>query len=147
MPSDSPEPRATGSSPRTGDLALGKRIAARREELGMSRKELAEATDLSYPYVAQIETGYRLPSAKHQVTLSRVLGMSLDDLFDTAESLPIVRSAMAAARPAPLSLDDAIEGAVHALESLPASVRMEALNKVQTRVMQGVVEDRSRTQR
>jgi transcriptional regulator with XRE-family HTH domain len=113
----------------------------------MSRKELAEATDLSYPYVAQIETGYRLPSAKHQVTLSRVLGMSLDDLFDTAESLPIARSAVAPTRPAPLSLDEAIEGAVHALESLPASVRMEALNKVQTRVMQGVVEDRSRTQR
>ena len=140
MPSDSPEPRASGSSPRTGDLALGRRIAARREELGMSRKELAEATDLSYPYVAQIETG-------HQVTLSRVLGMSLDDLFDTAESLPTIRSAMAPARPVPPSLDDAIEGAVHALESLPASVRMEALNKVQTRVMQGVVEDRSRTQR
>lgn len=139
------EPRG-GSSPRTGDLALGRRIAARRDELGMSRKNLAEATDLSYPYVAQIETGYRLPSAKHQVTLSRVLGMSLDDLFDTAETLPASRSADPSTRARP-SIEEAIERAVHELETLPTSVRMEALNKVQTRVMQGVVEERSRAQR
>jgi transcriptional regulator with XRE-family HTH domain len=112
----------------------------------MSRKELAEATDLSYPYVAQIETGYRLPSAKHQVTFSRVLGMSLDDLFDTAESLPAIRSTDARARATRPSIDEAIERAVRELETLPTSVRMEALNKVQTRVMQGVVEDRSRAQ-
>ncbi|WP_442574864.1 helix-turn-helix domain-containing protein [Microbacterium sp. F51-2R] len=145
MAPGSSEPRA-GSSPRTGDLGLGRRIAARRDELGMSRKELAEATDLSYPYVAQIETGYRLPSAKHQVTLSRVLGMSLDDLFDTAEGLPVVRSTDPAPRARP-SIEEAIERAVHELETLPTSVRMEALNKVQTRVMQGVVEERSRAQR
>lgn len=146
MPADDREQRATGSSPRTGDLALGRRIAMRREELGMSRKELAVATELSYPYVAQIETGYRLPSAKHQVTLSRVLGMSLDDLFGTAESLPAVRSTTAPSRTARPSIDEAIERAIHELETLPTSVRMEALSKVQTRVMQGVVEDRSRAQ-
>jgi len=39
---------------KTGDIELGRRITARREELGMSRKQLAEATDLSYPYIAQI---------------------------------------------------------------------------------------------
>ncbi|WP_354002973.1 helix-turn-helix domain-containing protein [Microbacterium elymi] len=141
----SPEPHG-GSSPRTGDLALGRRIAARRDELGMSRKDLAEATDLSYPYVAQIETGYRLPSAKHQVTLSRVLGMSLDDLFDTAGALPVPRSAALSTRVRP-SIEEAITRAVQDLETLPTSVRMEALNKVQTRVMQGVVEERSRAQR
>ena len=77
-----------GTSPKTGDIELGKKIAARREELGMSRKELAEATSLSYPYIAQIETGYRLPSTKHQVILSKVLGLSLDELFGTGEDLP-----------------------------------------------------------
>lgn len=138
---------ATGSSARTGDLALGRRIAGRREELGMSRKELAEATELSYPYVAQIETGYRLPSAKHQVTLARVLGMSLDDLFATAESLPVMRSASAPARGARPSIDEAIDRAVHELETLPASVRLEALSRVQMQVMAGVVDDRSRNQR
>ncbi|MFG6491276.1 helix-turn-helix domain-containing protein [Microbacterium sp. P03] len=145
MPPESQNPRVVGSSPRTGDLALGKRIAARREELGMSRKDLASATDLSYPYIAQLETGYRLPSAKHQMTLSRVLGMSLDDLFATAEKLPALRSAGAPARSARPSIDEAIERAVQELETLPASVRMEALSRVQMQVMAGVVEDRSRS--
>ena len=106
-----------GTSPKTGDIELGRKIAARREELGMSRKDLAAATELSYPYIAQIETDYRLPSTKHQVILSKVLGLSLDELFGTAEELPqvpdrlMVRSATAA--PAPTrrrrpSIDEAI---------------------------------------
>jgi transcriptional regulator with XRE-family HTH domain len=145
MPSASQNPREVGSSPRTGDLALGKRIAARREELGMSRKDLASATELSYPYIAQLETGYRLPSAKHQMTLSRVLGMSLDDLFATTEALPALRSAGAPTRSARPSIDEAIDRAVQELETLPSSVRMEALSRVQMKVMAGVVEDRSRS--
>ncbi|HSE45016.1 MAG TPA: helix-turn-helix transcriptional regulator, partial [Gemmatimonadales bacterium] len=75
------------TSPKTGDLELGRTIAARRDELGMSRKELAEATGLSYPYIAQIETGYRLPSTKHQIPLAKALGLSLDELFGTEDEL------------------------------------------------------------
>lgn len=143
-----------GTSPKTGDIELGKKIAARREELGMSRKELAEATSLSYPYIAQIETGYRLPSTKHQVILSKVLGLSLDELFGTGEDLPQMpdrlqlRSATAA--PAARStrrrptIDDALEHAAQELEALPASVRLEALSRLQLRIMQGVTEDQSR---
>ena len=141
-----------GTSPKTGDIELGKKIAVRREELGMSRKELAEATSLSYPYIAQIETGYRLPSTKHQVILSKVLGLSLDELFGTGEELPqmperlMVRSATAAAptrrrRP---SIDDAIDHAAQELEGLPSSVRLEALSRLQLRIMQGVTQDQSR---
>lgn len=142
-----------GTSPKTGDIELGKKIAARREELGMSRKELAEATGLSYPYIAQIETGYRLPSTKHQVILSKVLGLSLDELFGTGEELPqmperlMVRSASAAAAPTRRrrpSIDDAIEHAAQELEGLPSSVRLEALSRLQLRIMQGVTEDQSR---
>ncbi|GAA2535828.1 hypothetical protein GCM10009860_15340 [Microbacterium mitrae] len=147
MSPESQTPPSNSSSPRTGDLALGRRIAARREELGMSRKDLAAATELSYPHIAQIETGYRLPSAKHQLTLSRVLGISLDDLFGTAESLPALRAAVAPARSVRPSIDEAIDRAVRELETLPASVRLEALSRVQMEVMAGVVEDRSRTQR
>lgn len=51
----------------------------------MTRKQLAEAAGLSYPYIAQIETGYRLPSAKHHRMLAGVLGMSLDELFGSHE--------------------------------------------------------------
>lgn len=147
MPSESERGRPVGSSPRTGDLALGRRIATRRDELGMSRKDLAERTELSYPYIAQIETGYRLPSAKHQMTLARVLGMSLDELFDTQASLTPMRAASALMQTQRPSIDEAIDQAVIALENLPASVRMEALSRVQMQVMAGVVEDRSRTKR
>lgn len=113
----------------------------------MSRKDLAEATELSYPYVAQLETGYRLPSAKHQMTLSHVLGMSLDELFATADMLPAHRSVATGAPRARPSMDEAIERAVRELETLPSSVRLEALSRVQMQVMAGVVEDRSRVQR
>ena len=77
-----------GTSPKTGDIELGRKIATRREELGLTRKELAEVTSLSYPYIAQIETGYRLPSAKHQIAIAKVLGISLDELFGAAEEMP-----------------------------------------------------------
>lgn len=141
------------TSPKTGDLELGRKIAARRAELGMSRKDLAEATSLSYPYIAQIETGYRLPSAKHQVAVSKVLGLSLDELFDTGDELPqlpdrlMMRTATAApvrsARRGP-SIDEAIEHAAQELEALPSSVRLAALSRLQLRIMQGVTEDQAR---
>lgn len=135
------------TSPKTGDLELGKKIAARREELGMSRKQLAEMTNLSYPYIAQIETGYRLPSTKHQVVMSKVLGMSLDELFGTEDELPLAparRTPAVAGRRRP-SMDEAIDHAVQEIESLPASVRLEALSRVQLRIMQSVTEDQARS--
>jgi len=144
-----------GSSPKTGDLELGRKIAARREELGMSRKELAEATHLSYPYIAQIETGYRLPSGKHQVVLSRVLGVSLDELFGIEDELPSMLADISVGGPPPavvgkakrLSLDESIDYAAQALEALPYSVRLEALSRLQLRIMQGVAEAQVRQQK
>ena len=148
------------TSQKTGDLELGQKIAQRREELGMSRKQLAEATDLSYAYISQIETGYRLPSAKHHVILARVLGVSLDELFGVEEAPPApVRSQVFAHRAgaeAPLgditeprsrrrpSIDEVIEHAANEIETLPASVRLEALSRIQLLIMQSVAEDQAR---
>ena len=131
-----------GTSPKSGDIDLGRRIAARREELGLSRKELAEATHLSYPYVAQIETGYRLPSTRHQGSLSRVLGLSLDELFGTGEDLPAVPPRDG--RRGRTTIDEAIEHAAQEIEGLPSSVRLEALSRLQLRIMQGVTADQAR---
>lgn len=135
------------TSPKTGDLELGRKIAARRDELGMSRKQLAEATNLSYPYIAQIETGYRLPSAKHQVVLAKVLGMSLDELFGTEGDLPQVpmrlQSSASRRRGRP-TIEDAVEHAAQEIEALPASVRLEALSRIQLRIMQSVADERSK---
>ena len=135
------------TSPKTGDIELGRKIATRRDELGMSRKQLAEATSLSYPYIAQIETGYRLPSTKHQVILSKVLGMSLDELFDTEDELPQAparRRAPASGRRRRPSMDEAIEQATQEIEALPASVRLEALSRIQLRIMQSVAEEQAK---
>ena len=127
------------TSPKTGDLELGRTIAGRREELGMSRKELAEATGLSYPYIAQIETGYRLPSTKHQVPIAKALGLSLDELFSTEEDLrPAAPSRGGRGRRT--SIAEAVDAATAALDSLPASVRLDALSRVQLNVMTGVTE-------
>ena len=144
---------ASGPSPKTGDIELGQRIAARRAELGLSRKDLAGATSLSYPYIAQIETGYRLPSTKHQVILSKVLGLSLDELHGTGEGLPqvperlMMRSAGtpgARTRPTRSNIDDAVDHAAQELEGLPSSVRLEALSRLQLRILQGVTDDQGR---
>lgn len=132
------------NSPKTGDIDLGRKIAVRREELGLSRKDLAHATDLSYPYIAQIETGYRLPSTRHQIPIAKALGLSLDELFSTEDSLPRSRP-----RPAtgsrPPSLDEAVDQAAYEIEALPASVRLEALSRIQLRIMQGVAEESARS--
>lgn len=135
------------ASRKTGDLELGRRIAARRDELGISRKDLAAMTGLSYPHIAQIETGYRLPSAKHQPVLAKVLGISLDDLFGiTDEHVAAEPSAplMSSAPRRRSTVDEVVESATLAIESLPASVRLEALTQVQLRVMQGVATDQAR---
>lgn len=135
------------TSPKTGDIELGRKIATRRDELGMSRKQLAEATSLSYPYIAQIETGYRLPSTKHQVLLSKVLGMSLDELFGTEGELPQAPMRLQSAAPSRrrrASIDEAIELAAQEIEALPASVRLEALSRIQLRIMQSVAEDQAK---
>lgn len=151
-------------SPKTGDLEVGQRIVARREELGLSRRALAEATDLSYPYVAQIETGYRMPSSRHQATLARALGLTLDELFgfDGAGEVEPPRRRDIRRRPErerdyrPLEPDrnaarqrgpstaEAIDIAAEALEALPASVRLEALSRLQLRIVTGVAQEEAR---
>ncbi len=54
--------------------ALGAFVGTRRGELGLTRRDLAERSGLSYPYVSQIEAGEREPSLKG---LGR-LGVGLD---------------------------------------------------------------------
>ena len=54
----------------------------------MSRKDLAEATDLSYPYISQLETGYRQPSPAAIQNLASALHISLDEMFDAMGRRP-----------------------------------------------------------
>lgn len=57
-----------------GRIRLGAVIRAQREELGLTRKELAERTGLSFGTVHHIEIGRRLPSLDSLDALAVGLG-------------------------------------------------------------------------
>ncbi len=63
------------------NLEFGKWLAAQREAREMSRAELAEALDISYPYVSQLETGYRMPSTNVIGSIRTALGVSADEIY------------------------------------------------------------------
>ena len=69
------------TNPKTGSEEFGELLRRSRERLGMSRRDLVEATGLSYPYISQLETGYRQPSPAAIQKLANALQLSLDDLF------------------------------------------------------------------
>ena len=50
---------------------FGRVLAEQRKKRGMSRSQLAESAELSYPYVSQLETGLRKPSRDAAARLSR----------------------------------------------------------------------------
>ena len=69
------------TNPKTGSEEFGELLRRSRERLGMSRRDLVAATGLSYPYISQLETGYRQPSPAAIQKLADALQLSLDDLF------------------------------------------------------------------
>ena len=53
---------------------IGEEIATRRQELGMSQHELAQAIGCDRSSVSRWEMGLRLPSLPHLIALGRALG-------------------------------------------------------------------------
>ena len=88
-------------SPKTGSKELGELLRRARERRGMSRNDLVEASGLSYPYVSQLETAYRMPSPAAIRKLADALGISLDDIF----------AAMSKPSPEPLSVRKRVDDA------------------------------------
>jgi transcriptional regulator with XRE-family HTH domain len=152
-----------------GSEELSALIRDRREELGLSRRDLADATDLSYPYISQLETGYRLPSHRAMQVLGKALQVEPSVLFhavgtdeddephvahsgrrsgDTRYLANPVRGQLAevvADRLPPESgKADPVAVAVEALSTVPANRRLEALNAVQAAGLEGLVAERRR---
>ncbi len=75
-------------SPKTGSRQFGDLLRRARERRGMSRRDVAEATELSYPYISQLETGYRQPSPAAIQSLASALHISLDEMFDAMGRRP-----------------------------------------------------------
>lgn len=52
---------------------IGKRIAARRKQLGLRQSEVEERADLSYKYLSNIERGISIPSTEVIMRLASAL--------------------------------------------------------------------------
>jgi transcriptional regulator with XRE-family HTH domain len=147
---------------------LGRRIATRRRELGLSRRDVVAASGLSYPYVSQLETGYRLPSHKSLGRLAHALqldpaelsaAIAYDEMAMTMPpraaqvAAPMLTDAMWTANPdyeAPskpprasrVRTRDVVDQVTALIGELPVDRRLDALNRAQQRVVEGVVAER-----
>lgn len=91
---DSRFPRPPGSQDDPDDAqvdadfaaALGRAIKVFRTGLGMSRRDLAGAADLSYSYVTEIENGKKQASAGAQKAIAAALGLSVSELLAAGEA-------------------------------------------------------------
>lgn len=60
---------------------IGRRIHDIRKLLHMTQSELAEAVDLTEPYISRIETGVRSGSLDAYVRIAAALGVTVDHLL------------------------------------------------------------------
>lgn len=65
---------------------LGARLKDARLKAGMTLRELARQAEVSPSFVSQIENGKAQPSVASLYNLSRLLGISVDDLFDNVDA-------------------------------------------------------------
>lgn len=66
---------------RNEELPLFNRIAAVREESGLSRKELADSVGVHYQTIGYLERGEYSPSLSLALRISQVLGKPIEGLF------------------------------------------------------------------
>jgi transcriptional regulator with XRE-family HTH domain len=83
-------------------LALGRAIKVVRTELGMERKELARLSNLSYPYLSEIEQGKKRLSSESLRAIARALRLRQSELLERAER-SLDRDQVMAALPAAVS--------------------------------------------
>ena len=69
------------------ERALGRAIRRIRTDREMSRKELAERTGISYPYLTEIEGGKKVPSQRVMATIAKALGVRQHEFMLLAEEL------------------------------------------------------------
>lgn len=62
-------------------VEIGRRIAARRKELGLKQYEVCELIDVNYKYISNIETGRSAPSLETVMNLCEALQTTPDSLL------------------------------------------------------------------
>ena len=64
--------------------SLGRRVAERRQELGLTQKDLADKLGIAHQNIHLIEQGKRNMTVRTMVALADALGMRTAELFDEA---------------------------------------------------------------
>jgi transcriptional regulator with XRE-family HTH domain len=73
-------------------VRLGERVRLRREELGMTRDDLADKLGLSFGFVRDLEQGNRRPIADAALKVAAALQWTPNELFDVGDApLPKTR--------------------------------------------------------
>ncbi len=110
--------------------SLGRAIQERRAELGIGRPELARRARLSYPYVAELETGKKQGSPTALHALASALDLDPHELLARAEGGPDASQEAA-------SLNELAREVLAALEGRPPAdaeaVLLMALGEVRSR--------------
>jgi transcriptional regulator with XRE-family HTH domain len=66
--------------------SIGQQLREVRLALGMSVREMARRVDVSASFISQLELGKTMPSVGTLYSIASELGISLDDLMETAQS-------------------------------------------------------------
>ncbi|HEU0103304.1 MAG TPA: helix-turn-helix domain-containing protein [Mycobacteriales bacterium] len=114
---------------------LGRFLEHRRGELGLSRRDLADRSQLSYPYISQLETGDREPALKAMRALAPVLDVRLDELaalvagreWAAPDSAPLPAPQPGAA---PVNRDKVLLSLERRLRDVPPLERISLLNEL-----------------
>lgn len=69
-------------------VTLGKKIRARRKELGMTQEELAEKLGVGHQALSRIENGVMAPKMDRLPLLAKSLKCKVPDLFQTDDDSP-----------------------------------------------------------
>lgn len=72
---------------RDADGGLGRAIRVARTQQGLNRKELAQLSGLSYPYVSEIESGRKTPSSRALGHIAGALDVAPHELMEAGEAM------------------------------------------------------------
>ena len=87
-------------------VALGKRIKAARERVGMTQEDLAAAVDYSVDHVSVVERGVKPPKLEKLVAIANVLNVGTDELLqDSLTAATMLRATELSERLKTLSPD------------------------------------------
>jgi XRE family transcriptional regulator, aerobic/anaerobic benzoate catabolism transcriptional regulator len=89
-----PAPRAEGDSDAAFMAAIGREVRRNRAKRGMTRRQLAQASETSERYLAQIESGVANPSVSVLRAIAHALGLPAAALLPETSARPLALTAV-----------------------------------------------------